>query len=430
MEYGWAKDAAKAKNWPKVLEHINIALKEKPTPQKDAKTYGMNFVDYFPCYYRGLALFNLSRYKEAQKALNKCLEYGAVKDADDAADLLPKIRGMIESCKQKTAPPPPKPEPVQKPRVKKDSETEQVIRQHINSGNNHLIAGNLTAAKKDFNTAKGLIETSGKHPDLKTEVLSKLDTVTKKETAAKLLEEADQFIRRKRYKRAENILLQVIAVDPGNKLAQQSLRIVASELEKAKEPAQTKPEPAALPKSPGTKSGDDNTNQSVEKLLRAGEQLFAEGNYPNAREKFSGILQLQPNHKGARQWLVSIDYASGVRVLNEGIKRYFHSDLPGSERSCREAIRRLSQITANQLPELSETVKQKRSEALVRAYQFLAVVLIEKYHLGIDTTGQGLEEARQFIDRIYRISPGFTLDADYFPPKVIKYFTPGEGKKD
>ncbi|HLP58563.1 MAG TPA: serine/threonine-protein kinase [Candidatus Deferrimicrobium sp.] len=147
----------------------------------------------------------------------------------------------------------------------------------------------------------------------------------------------------------------------------------------------------------------------AEKLIDSGKQLVMEGKLSEAREKFAAVLELESGHQAALHELNSL----AVKYLDKGIGNYFNGETAKSEGLFREAVQTLS----------PDEVAEKYSKNLIIAYQFLAVVLIEKHYLGNDTTGKAVEEARSYIVRLFAINPGFQLEKKYFSPKVTNIFS-------
>lgn len=63
--------AARKGSWSVVLQKMNAAIKGNAKEQDKAKTYGMNFINYHPYYYRGVANMNLGNYEAAISDLEK-----------------------------------------------------------------------------------------------------------------------------------------------------------------------------------------------------------------------------------------------------------------------------------------------------------------------------------------------------------------------
>ena len=102
-----------------MIQYINAALEDKSEPRYNAKTYGLNFVNYLPYYYLGLAHYESGSYKEAQDAFERSLDFGDIKKANEYDSL----KRMLEECKEKLKPVPQKqetPEITVKPQGKEE----------------------------------------------------------------------------------------------------------------------------------------------------------------------------------------------------------------------------------------------------------------------------------------------------------------------
>jgi tetratricopeptide (TPR) repeat protein len=267
--YEKAKRAAEEKKWEEVIHYINVALEDKSEPRYNAKTYGLNFVNYFPYYYLGLAHYGSGRYKEAQEAFERSLNFGDIKKANEFDSL----KRMLEECKEKLKPVPPKQE---------------------------VPAVTLKPAGKEDKTEK---------PSTKPE--KKKETVSKPE----------------------------------------------------------KKEPETQASTPVVEKKKEEKSET-----------------PNP-------------------WLVE-----GIGDLNLGIEYYFNGKRGESEQYLKKSIRLFSEVPG---------VK----EPLIYAYGFLAVVLIENYCLGGESSEELLKEAGVYIREIRKLDPGFRLEETYFSPKIIEFFS-------
>jgi predicted Ser/Thr protein kinase len=64
-DYEEGVKAARAGNWTAVIDRMTKAIGGNATENNRARTYGINFVNYHPYYYRGVANLNLGRNEEA-----------------------------------------------------------------------------------------------------------------------------------------------------------------------------------------------------------------------------------------------------------------------------------------------------------------------------------------------------------------------------
>jgi len=64
-DYDAGVAAARKGSWSTVVTKMSAAIKGNAKENDKARTYGMNFLNYHPYYYRGVAYLNLGRYEEA-----------------------------------------------------------------------------------------------------------------------------------------------------------------------------------------------------------------------------------------------------------------------------------------------------------------------------------------------------------------------------
>ena len=70
--------SVESKNWSDVIAKMTEAIGKNPQENKKARTYGANFIQYHPYYYRGIAYFNQGKYQEAIDDLQRALGVGKV----------------------------------------------------------------------------------------------------------------------------------------------------------------------------------------------------------------------------------------------------------------------------------------------------------------------------------------------------------------
>jgi tetratricopeptide (TPR) repeat protein len=260
----------------------------------------------------------------------------------------------------------------------KESKNAALIKQYISNGDKFKSEGNLSAAKGEYNKAKGLIEQSGEEVLRLAEVnrsIQSLSEAEKREASIRSPGRVGQEPKSKEIKVKSKVDVQ-------------------------------KPDRGRVEDA----SAVETRPSAVDTLLEEGKRLYFAEKFEEAKGKFSAVLQLETSHPTALQRLKEIDYSVGIRNLNLGIKSYFEGERPESEESLRKAVQALSK-------------EKKYEKKLVSAYLFLAVVLLENHYIGEDPSGKLLQEAGEYITKIKTIDPGFELEEKYFSPKVVKIFS-------
>lgn len=86
-----------ARRWADCVRNVDHALKLRPNPGTNVRTYGMGLVDYLPHYYRGVCLQGLQDNAKAIEAFNREEQLGAIKRTSLHADLI-RRRGEAQSA--------------------------------------------------------------------------------------------------------------------------------------------------------------------------------------------------------------------------------------------------------------------------------------------------------------------------------------------
>jgi tetratricopeptide (TPR) repeat protein len=100
--------AAKKGSWSTVASKMTAAIKDQPKENSRLRTYGMDFRNYRPYYYRGVANLNLGRYEQAIADLEQTGGPGP-ENLGDVSTLLDRAKKMAAA----SAEPDPVPAPVQ-----------------------------------------------------------------------------------------------------------------------------------------------------------------------------------------------------------------------------------------------------------------------------------------------------------------------------
>src|SRR5687768_16359375 len=90
--------AAQKKDWPVVVQKMTAAIGQKPKENPRERTYGTQFIPYYPYYYRGIAYFHLGEFEKALADLEKTQGVGSVQ--------LGSAESMADRARAQLAPPP------------------------------------------------------------------------------------------------------------------------------------------------------------------------------------------------------------------------------------------------------------------------------------------------------------------------------------
>src|SRR5688500_10536795 len=77
-DYDAGLKAAQKKDWAVVVQKMTAAIGKKPKENPRERTYGTQFIAYYPFYYRGVAYFHLGEFSKALADLEKTGGVGSV----------------------------------------------------------------------------------------------------------------------------------------------------------------------------------------------------------------------------------------------------------------------------------------------------------------------------------------------------------------
>jgi tetratricopeptide (TPR) repeat protein len=371
------------KNWPQVCLEIQQAIADKPLPALNARVVGLNFIDYLPYYYLGMAYYQQGMWAQARDAFEKSLEYNAVRQRKDLLANLERWLGECRVFLTKAVEPPP-------------SAPRTTAAAHIEAGDT-LVSGNRFAeARREYGLAVDVLEQGKNAPDLLDVVKRKLQNVDTLERLAALIAEAGTRIDARDYPAAEKVLLNALALDARNAQAQTLLDSLRR-LRESQPPALQAPAVAA-------------DQAALNRLLQEGRDLFTAGDRTRAREKFAAVLQFAPTQAVAREWIEKIDLAAALARLQDGIRWYYSGADGEAERALFNAERFLS----------GDPVRYR--QPLLCTRQFQVALAINRLLLADAQVDHYRDEAVRLVRRHRALSPVAGLEPGYFPDKVCALY--------
>ena len=170
-------------------------------------------------------------------------------------------------------------------------EKENNIRTHLEQGRMYLSENNLTQAKAAFETVLAL------DPE-NQEALQSLNTVETRRVQLidYYISEAKKSGQAKEYTRAIELWQKVLALDPENTIAANAI----ANLRKQQTPVSKSP--AQPPKKPAEPAKRQVSQAEIEAMYKKGVSFFANDRYDEALKVFKQVLALDPNHVGAKDY--------------------------------------------------------------------------------------------------------------------------------
>ena len=78
--YEQGRDAVESQRWDDAIRELTRAIALRDEPGANVKTYGLQFIDYFPYTYRGMAHYKAGHFEDALKDLERADRIGAAHD--------------------------------------------------------------------------------------------------------------------------------------------------------------------------------------------------------------------------------------------------------------------------------------------------------------------------------------------------------------
>ena len=274
--YDRAEKAFKAADWQRAVEELQEALERKGDSGAKVRTYGMNFIEYFPHLKLGIAYYELGDVAAALQAFETEEVLGAIARSDKALVQLRDYRGRARQAMAEAA-------AAEQQRIRQivsDSlrQAEELAAQGLLDQAISALGRGLAVAPEDPDAVAALDE-------LRRKVADQQQKRQLEERAASWLRQGRDHLTAERYGEAASAFQQALALRPESevrtllKAAQQGLR---AELERAQQ-QQDATERAAAAAS----------------RLREAADFEAAGELAAALDRLQAVIALDPAHREA-----------------------------------------------------------------------------------------------------------------------------------
>ena len=149
-DYDAGLAAARSGNWSLVVSKMSAAIKGQGSENNKARTYGMDYRNYHPYYYRGVAYLNLGKYEQAISDLEKTSGPGP-ENLGSIETLMGRAKKMLAEASapepEPTRPEPARPEPVRPTPTPVVPQIDPALRQRATT--------TLNTAKQKLQAAQG-----------------------------------------------------------------------------------------------------------------------------------------------------------------------------------------------------------------------------------------------------------------------------------
>jgi len=328
--------------WERCVENIDAALRLRPNPGLNVRTYGLQFVDYLPYYYRGLCLLRQEDYQGALTAFSRAEEAGAAMRSDVRQELT-RLRGEARSAENS--------------RLTREAraEVQRLVRQAEELGRRRgwdealtlLARAEVIARELDSDTLQQVTRLRDR---LRLAQREARDASTRAQRIQERLADGDRLLEDAQLTEAVVAYDEVLELDPKNTRATEGRsrareRILASSTRAAREQAFAQgqalfnagqydaavgplTDAAVDPTYSEARALLERTRQIVENLRRQrevraeierfyarGEEQMKGGRFPEAQVSFESVLELDPGHARARERRAEAERRTGEALF-------------------------------------------------------------------------------------------------------------------
>ena len=400
--YEKGRKAVEKGQWQQAVTHLNESLNDEPDSKARKKTYSLQFIDYFPHLYRGIAYYRLGDLANARADLEKEKSDEEINKAErdkEAPTLLAEYLGLLQKPAPQTA--------QQKPPQK----TPQNPSPGAPQADPKYTEGVRQFNQKEFRNAldqfKAVPENSPQHAqalkyiDRAQTELTKIGTAQKKERIARSFAAGVELFKRDDLNRAEELFKSVLEMEPAQQGAGRYLKLIEDRRQKLAAavrpreiPAATSHEPVARKEAPGP----DTTGSA---LFTDAVALFKAGKIGQAKVRFHSLQTIAPSYPGLANYLGLI--GSVEESVHQGIVAFFEGEY-------KEAIVKLGDPSQN-------------GNDNPHVYAFLACSYAAEYLLAGGENGNLKKEAVDAFGKVKGIDPRYELDKKLISPGIVALLT-------
>lgn len=387
VSYGKGLEAFRRQQWQEAVSALNDAIGEKSESKAKAKTYGMQFIDYFPYVYRGVAYYKLGDREKAQADLEKAEGEGVVGNAreDDNAPRL--LREYLDLVRKKSPAAAPQPDA-------KYAEGMRLFNRKEYAASVEQLKGVAPAAKehKDAQKYIGLAQAEMKKAEGAATARDRKDRIDKAFAGGV------KNFNNSAFDQAEADFTTVLGLDNARADARQYLTRIKSQKQKLAAAAKQSREQIRIPvREPVIESAKPAPGAPANPLLSEAVALYSEGKVARAKPKFEQVRRNEPDNADAENYL---------RVISETTQRTRNGITSFFEGEYQQAI-----------DQLSESAKKERDNA--HLYAFLACSYAAKFLLAGEEDGTLRDNAVSAYVLVKSVDANYALDKKIISPRIV-----------
>ncbi|MEW6511258.1 MAG: hypothetical protein AB1428_09895 [Bacteroidota bacterium] len=381
VSYEKGLDAVKNQQWQEAVRYLSDAIAEQDESKASKRTYGMQFIDYFPYVYRGVAYYRLGDRAKALADLEKAEGESSVPTASNDATAAKLLRDYLDLLR-KPAPTP---------------QTDAAFAEGVRLYNQRDYKGAIAKLQEVSNTSPRYAD-AGRYIKLADTELKKAEAAAdlkdKKDRAEKAFATGVQYFNQKNLDQAEEAFQSVLQLDATRADARRYLGRI-TDLRRSAAPTATAQRETAK-ETPHT-SAPPAVDTTAQMFFRQAVALFTGGKIGEAKAQFQSLRRTDPSNGEIGTYLQSIaDIESKTR---KGIAAYFEGDYQKA------------------IDQLTEAGKARSDSPTL--YAFLACSYAAQYLLTGEDDGALRRNAVDAFGRTKQMDAGYVLDGKFISPRII-----------
>jgi tetratricopeptide (TPR) repeat protein len=402
VSYEKGREAVQKGQWQQAVNQLTEAIDEASNSKANKKMYGLQFIDYFPYLYRGVAYYKQGDLVNARADLEKAKNEGAIEKAqkdDRAPALLAEYLGYIQKPAQQIAqekPPQKSPQNPSPGAPQADPKYAEGVR---------LL--NQKEFRKALDQFRAVPENSPQHAQAlkfiekaQTE-LTKIETAQKKERISKTFAAGVELFKKNDLNRAEGLFKSVLEMDPSQQEAGRYLKLIEDRRQKPAAAVRPVEIPAAASREPVVRKGAPGPDTTGSALFQDAVTRFDEGKIIQAKARFRRLEAIAPSYPGLANYTGLI--SSVEESVHQGIVAFFEGEY-------KEAIAKLGDPS-------------KSGNDNPHVYAFLACSYAAEYLLAGGENGDLKKEAVDAFGKVKGIDPRYELDKKLISPGIVALLT-------
>ena len=402
VSYEKGREAVRNSQWKQAVSHLTQAIEEAPNSKARKKMYSMQFIDYFPYLYRGIAYYKQGDMVNARTDLEKAKDEGVIEDAridGEAPTLLAEYLGLIQKPAQQIA----QEKPPQKSAQNPSPGASQTDPKYAEG----LRLFNQKEFRKALDQFKGVPENSPQHAQALKSIdraqaeLTKIETAQKKERIARSFAAGVELFKRDDLNRAEELFKSVLEMDPAQQDAGRYLKLIEDRRQKLATAVRPREIPAPTSHEPVVRKGAPGPDTTGSALFNGAVALYDAGKIGQAKVRFHSLQTIAPSYRELAKYMGLI--SSVEESVHQGIVAFFDGEYE-------EAIVKLGDPS-------------KSGSDNPHVYAFLACSYAAEYLLAGGENGNLKKEAVDAFGKVKGIDPRYELDRKLISPGIVALLT-------